>query len=167
MTARAISIDTQQIVRLPARIGGRRVHSSTHAGSYPDDWVPYGGCDPIPDGYRAIDWTTDVRDGVGYRVPVLEERDVDAETLARIEPYVATVLAALELACDAGYATPPVDNEDALAQGMERIGTAGLAETQAGLLLKQARDALAPVGITWADVLWFAAYAADHPEILE
>jgi hypothetical protein len=84
----------------------------------------------------------------------------DAPTVldrARIEALMPYILLCIQLAQQAGFEPLPADMTDCMLVSVSRIGSATLSETQAGLLLAQARDELITEGGTWQDVLDIAA----------
>lgn len=161
----AINLKTAELRHLPAQLSGVRVSQATDPAQYPEKWAAYAGTEPIPTGYRATGWTAELRPSGGWRIPVLEERDLDAEKLASLDPHIATIQSLIQANYAAGFDRLPGDSYDAAAMAQVMLESATLEQTKAAVLYKHLRDTLTEAGVRWADIVWFEQYAVDHPEV--
>lgn len=161
----AINLKTANLRRLPALLNGMRVSQSTDPKSYPDGWAEYAGTEPVPSGYRATGWIAELRPTGGWRIPILEKRDINAEKLKELEPHIATIQSLIQVNYTAGFTKLPKDNYEASTMAQDIIDTATLEQIKAALLYKHIRDSLIEDDVKWSDIVWLEAYSKDHPEV--
>lgn len=120
-----------------------RLHVSVSGSDACSEWIDVGGVFPEVPCYSDLTPLTQAE------IESIEEQKKQIR-LTELEPYLLT---AIQMAQMAGFKMMPLDDEDALANMVNRQDTATAEEVKAGMCLIQAKSVLYQNGGTWQDVI--------------